>query len=69
MKRVIKLIIIKSSLISFTTLLLSVSASPVNIQKTTLVDTSDLMQVRDYNERTLKQIDYEFQRAAQFKEH
>lgn len=68
MKRIAKLIIIKSSLVLFTILLLSVNANPL-IQKPVIVDTTNLRLVRCYNEETLKQIDYEFQRAAQFKQH
>jgi hypothetical protein len=59
--------ILKSSLIGFTILLLSVSAAPTS-QKPIYVDTTDLKVVRDYNEKTLKKIDHEFQ-AAQFLKH
>jgi hypothetical protein len=66
MKRVIKLMILKGSLVGFTVLLLSVSATPVGTPKLVYVDTTDLKVVRDYNEKTLKKIDHEFQRASQF---
>lgn len=69
MRRVMKLIILKGSLVTFTFLLLSVSGSPVNVQAVVDNNINDLTKVRDHNEKTLKKIDHEFQRAAQFFKH
>lgn len=62
MKRVIKLIILKSSMISFA-ILLSVSAAPTGNKFTTpIVDSTDLKLARYHNQVVLKRIDYAFQR-------